>query len=211
MIASIGSASRVAVERRSAVTTLVDAARHGSEALKRTVSGVQTIARSVDSIKELIDVITSVAAQTNLLSMNAAIQAAHAGDAGRGFAVVAAEIRKLADTTAGHVGNISSTLNGIIGEINEVARVSSDTDQIIGKVISEIVEVAESLTMLANSMDEMSVGSDQITSALTNLQEISYYVKGKNGQITGIIGSVHEGFSTLADISRRSIDRIGAN
>ena len=208
MISSIGNASKVATERREAITALVDAARNGEGILQQTVAGIEDIATSVESIRELIDVINSVAASTNLLSMNAAIEAAHAGDSGRGFSVVAEEIRKLAEATADNARSISNTLTNIIREITEAAKSSRETSKTVNDVIKDVVEVADSLNMLTNSMDEMSVGSGQIIEAITNLKNISYDVRNSYGDINTTVGSIKDAIDTITEISDQNITKL---
>jgi methyl-accepting chemotaxis protein len=122
-------------------------------------------------------VISNIAANTNLLSMNAAIEAAHAGDAGRGFAVVAGEIRRLSETTRENSRNIAVTLTGIIVGIKTTTSRSFATDALISAMAEEINDFAGTMTELINSLGELAIGSREITTALIQLREHAEAIK----------------------------------
>ena len=208
MISSIGSASKIATDRQSAVEGLVTTARKGELDLKETVNGIEEIARSVADINEMINVINNVASSTNLLSINAAIEAAHAGDSGRGFSVVAEEIRKLAETTADNARTISTTLNTIVTGITEAATKSRSTGDRVAGIITEILDVADSLTQLTNSMHEMSVGSGQIIEAITSLKDVSYQMRDHYGEMSEGVTTMQTTLDAITSISNENIDTL---
>ena len=211
MVSSINNASRIASDRQSAVEELISTARDGEHDLTETVTGIEGIAKSVANINELINVINNVASSTNLLSINAAIEAAHAGDSGRGFSVVAEEIRKLAETTAENSRTISVTLNTMINGITGVSERSRSTGQTVSGIIGEILDVADSLNQLTDSMHEMSVGSGQIIDAITNLKDISYQIKDSYGDISSSIASMEKILGRISTISRENVVTLQKN
>lgn len=211
MVSSINNASKIASDRQSAVEELISTARDGEHDLTETVTGIEGIAKSVADINELINVINNVASSTNLLSINAAIEAAHAGDSGRGFSVVAEEIRKLAETTAENARTISVTLNTMINGITGASERSKSTGQTVSGIIGEILDVADSLTQLTDSMHEMSVGSGQIIDAITNLKDISYQIKDSYGEISTSISSMEGILKQISTISSENVVAIQKN
>jgi methyl-accepting chemotaxis protein len=210
MIASIANSSRVSEEKQKAVEKLVGDARGGEEDMQKTVEGIAEITHSVEGIWEAMEVINGVASKTDLLSMNAAIEAAHAGEAGRGFSVVAAEIRKLAETTAENAKRISATLKTVAGGINSTAAISRGTGQVIHGMIQGIGGVAASITELINSLHEMSVGSSQITAALSSLRGVSEEVREAYSKMAEAAKAVESTMARIGSLSRENLKKIGA-
>ena len=205
MVSSINNASKIATDRNSAVQVLVETARKGEKDLNDTVAGIEGIAKSVADVHEMINVINNVASSTNLLSINAAIEAAHAGDSGRGFSVVAEEIRNLSEKTAENARTISATLNTMISGITAASTKSKATGNTVTDIIREILDVADGLTQLTDSMHEMSIGSGQIIDAITNLKDISYQIKDSYTDMSTGIASMDEALSTLSTISNDNV------
>ncbi|MDR0654735.1 MAG: methyl-accepting chemotaxis protein [Treponema sp.] len=177
MVATINNTAVMAQKKQDAIQDLVDNVEQGRSSMHETIEAVGAISRGVEGVGSTIKVIGSIAANTNLLSMNAAIEAAHAGEAGRGFAVVAGEIRRLSETTRENSRNIANTLTGIIDGINTTTARSSATDALIGTMAEEINSFANTMTELINSLGELSIGSREISTALVLLREHAEAIK----------------------------------
>jgi methyl-accepting chemotaxis protein len=177
MVATINNTAGMAQKRQSAIQELVDNVEQGRSSMHETIEAVGVISKGVEGVGSTIKVISGIAANTNLLSMNAAIEAAHAGDAGRGFAVVAGEIRRLSETTSENSRNIANTLTGIIDGIKATTTRSAATDTLIGSMAEEINGFAITMTELINSLGELSIGSKEIITALVLLREHAESIK----------------------------------
>ena len=208
MVSSIASAAKVTSERKSTMDNLIVGARKGQGDLRQTIDRIEAITGSVRGIGSMIEVIDDVAAHTNLLAINAAIEAAHAGDTGRGFSVVADEIRKLAEQTAVNASTISLSLTEMINDIGDVANRSQQTGGAVDGIISDVRNLAESLAIVGNSMDELSTGSTQITEALSHLNNISTEVQEAYREIGESIRSMRGIMETMNDVSNRSINTL---
>ena len=138
---------------------------------------IKDINANADMIQELIQVINNVADQTNILAMNAAIEAAHAGEAGKGFAVVADEIRKLAETTGENARNISSNLNEIIANIKGTASLTEETGRSITEMTGGIEDVADSMKEMTGGLKEITTGTAEVTEALDMMISITEEVR----------------------------------
>ncbi|MDR0561314.1 MAG: methyl-accepting chemotaxis protein, partial [Spirochaetaceae bacterium] len=193
MVANIRSVTDTLVKNAANVTGLTGAAEAGRSSLSEVAADIQEIAKESEGLLEINAVMQNIASQTNLLSMNAAIEAAHAGDAGKGFAVVADEIRKLAE----NAGQQSKTISAALKKIHKaIGKITGSTDTVLGKfkAIDENVKVvAEQEETIRNAMEEQGAGSKQILEAIGSLKELSETVKrGAEEMRSGSAGIIQE-------------------
>ena len=201
MTATIVESSKNASEATEGAKNAADTAGTGGQIVNETIQGMQRIndvvressdsigklAQSADSIGEIIGVIDDVADQTNLLALNAAIEAARAGEHGRGFAVVADEVRKLAERTGKATGEITGMIRGIQNEteeavksmemgIKEVNAGRELTDK-AGSSLNEIVAMNQSvmdmIQQIATASEEQSTAAEQISKNVENVSSIA--------------------------------------
>jgi methyl-accepting chemotaxis protein len=169
--------------------------------MRETIQSIQGISQSVDGIASAIKIISAIAANTNLLSMNAAIEAAHAGEAGRGFAVVANEIRRLSESTRENSRNISQTLKSIIDGITESSKQSGNTGTRINDMSREISSFADTMNDLINTFNELSSESGEITTSLNSLRDISATVKTDYDKMLSMTNQLQDSMHVLASIA----------
>ena len=155
MVTSLKNTSELSRQRREAVNELIENADKVQGSMKETIEAVGSISRSVDDIASAIKIISTIAYNTNLVSMNAAIEAAHAGEAGKGFSVVADEIRRLSVSTRENSLNVSQTLSAIIAGIKTTSKRSSDADTLICGMYEEINGFAGTMTELMDTMAKL--------------------------------------------------------
>jgi methyl-accepting chemotaxis protein len=187
MIANINSVTQTLTKNADSVRELLEASDVGRTGLQEVSSDIQEIARESEGLLEINAVMENIASQTNLLSMNAAIEAAHAGEAGKGFAVVADEIRKLAENS----GEQSKTISTVLKKIKEsIDKITRSTDAVLNKfeaIDGGVKTVSEQTENIRNAMEEQSVGSQQILEVIGQLNEITGMVK--NGSEEMLEGS----------------------
>ncbi|MCL2069743.1 MAG: methyl-accepting chemotaxis protein [Treponema sp.] len=178
MLANIQSVTQTLVKNVDNVEKLSDASELGRSGLSEVATDIQEISRESEGLLEINSVMEGIASQTNLLSMNAAIEAAHAGDAGKGFAVVADEIRKLAENSSEQSKTISTVLKKIKSSIDKIMESTDNVLKRFEAIDLGVRTVAEQEENIRNSMEEQSQGSKQILEAISLLNEITQQVKG---------------------------------
>jgi methyl-accepting chemotaxis protein len=177
MVDNINSVNQTLLKNLENVQTLKDASEVGRGGLQEVAADIQEIARESEGLLEINAVMENIASQTNLLSMNAAIEAAHAGEAGKGFAVVADEIRKLAESSGEQSKTIGTVLKKIAGSIDKI---TSAADNVLNKfeaIDSSVRTVAEQEEVIRKAMEEQGEGSKQLLQGTGNLNEITKKVK----------------------------------
>jgi iron only hydrogenase large subunit-like protein len=205
MINSLVNLSDISKKEQDSIQELIEDTAQGQEAMRITIQSIQSVSESVDGIATAIQVISSIAANTNLLSMNAAIQAAHAGDAGRGFAVVANEIRRLSESTRENSTSISQTLKSIIEGISVTSKQSDVTDGRINQMSVEINSFAQTISELIRTLNELSLESSEISGTLDALRDKSTAVKSGYSEILQMTDKLELSMQELKTLANRDI------
>ncbi|MDR2792807.1 MAG: methyl-accepting chemotaxis protein [Treponema sp.] len=185
MLASIQSVTQTLIRNDANVTDLAESSEVGRAGLQEVALNIQEIAHESEGLLEINAVMENIASQTNLLSMNAAIEAAHAGEAGKGFAVVADEIRKLAENS----GEQSKTISQVLKKIKDsIDKISKSTGAVLLKfeaISSGVTTVADQEAHIRNAMEEQGVGSKSILEAIGQVNDVTHIVKGTSEEMLG--------------------------
>ena len=187
MIANIQNVTRTLIKNAENMQELTEASELGRGGLQTVSQDIHEIARESEGLMEINAVMKNISSQTNLLSMNAAIEAAHAGEAGKGFAVVADEIRKLAENSGEQSKIISETLKKITTAINAITKSTNTVLDQFMTIDNRIKTVSDQETTIRNAMEEQGAGSKQILEAISKLNELTQMVK--NGSSEMLVGS----------------------
>jgi methyl-accepting chemotaxis protein len=210
MISAIAQIGRTAEEKRRAVDELSATAREGGEAMKAASESIGRISEAADAIRELIAVINGIASSTNLLAMNAAIEAAHAGDAGKGFSVVAEEIRRLAEDTAENARSISARIVEILETISDSIEVTERTERTVGSLVEGTTGISASIGEMIDGLREVSAGTNEIVSAITDLSRASAELREAAGDIDSRAGAIENTIVAVDTLSKRTSSRAGS-
>jgi methyl-accepting chemotaxis protein len=183
MVTNISSVTKILDQSDSTIKELADATVYGKDALHLSNSVTQKIAEESGSLIEASNVIQHIASQTNLLAMNAAIEAAHAGEAGRGFAVVADEIRKLAEESSLQGKSISSALKKFSEEISILASSSKTVEEKFNAIFSLAENVKSMSNSVMTAMRAQESGSHKVLSAIHDINNITVDVQTGSGEM----------------------------
>ncbi len=190
MTASISSVAEITDRKREASEKLVETATEGRLVIDKTQQAVIIIKEQLHSVMDMANLITDIASRTNLLSMNAAIEAAHAGDAGKGFAVVADEIRKLAESSSRNSSMIQETLTRTEKAMDETEALSRESGVKFSLINNEIAQVADAFKEIFISTHELQAGGGELLEAIRHLQDSSFTVKESSEAINGDANNV---------------------
>ncbi len=210
--------NKMALERVKSAGEMHNYVADGDEKITSTNEILSQVAQQLDEVYEVVTIIDNVAEQTNLLSMNAAIESAHAGEAGKGFGVVAEEIRSLAEETSENADKISKVVNAIVKAVENAntssqsafeafEKVSNHTDQIVNslqEITSGIGKIDNQMRQIKQQSGETSAAADKMNRYCGELAEkqklVSYKVDNMNDVFFSAMSSLHKIKTETADI-----------
>lgn len=210
MTGSVNRVTEVADTESKAVLSLLKRSNEGNTLVASTRKLMGEVAKSVETIAEQIQVIHDIAAQTNLLAMNAAIEAAHAGDRGKGFAVVATEVRKLAETSEANAKNIAVSLNDLLTKMQQAQTSSNETSSAFDDIAGSVQHVSEAfgeITSSMKSLNELAIRTLGSVNSLANLSaEISIGAAETKVATESVTQNLLQANSTVQDTAQRMLN-----
>jgi len=213
VLGSIDSIGRIAEGDSEAAAVLVKATAEGRVVFGEAFGGLAEIARSVDDVNDMASVIRAIASRTNLLAMNAAIEAAHAGDSGRGFAVVADEIRKLATEASESSKRIGDTIRTVGERMMSAASAKDKATASFEAMDARITGVTSSAKEIDRLLAEIRAKARGVQDLMAGLREMSKSTAEGAEDITAASSSLGEAVTEVARVSqevRSNIDEIAA-
>ena len=203
-IMSVNKSISMIMEQYSA---LVEQSADGRRLLEAVTQELDGISSQSEHLNEANAAISAIAEQTNLLAMNAAIEAAHAGDAGKGFSVVADEIRKLSETSSAQSAAISTLLEGITEAISEIVSSSNKSATAFDGVRDKITQLENLMKQVQNGMSEESAGVGNILDAMKTLSGTSRSITDASAQMKDESRKVFDKITELKEIAEQTHDR----
>lgn len=202
MVANIASVTKNLEKNNTLIKTVYEQTKNGKDGAKSANDVVAQIANLSESLLEASEIIQNIASQTNLLAMNAAIEAAHAGESGKGFAVVADEIRKLAEESNMQGKQIGEVIKQSTQIIEKLTIVGKSAENTFVKVYDLVNQISEQEELMVAAMKEQENGSNEVLTAIKNINQITAEVKARSVEmLTGGI-QVSEEMKKLDDMTR---------
>jgi len=183
MVANISSVTNTLENNSKNVQMLQKASKIGRSGLQEMAADIQEIARQSEGLIQINNAMAHIASQTNILSMNAAIEAAHAGEQGKGFAVVADEIRKLAESSSKQSKTISMVLKTIAESIKKISGSTENVLTEFEEINTDVMTVSTQEENIRNAMEEQGQGSAQVLQGVGTVNEITQEVKSSSEEM----------------------------
>lgn len=198
MVANIRSVSEILNQNSQSVAALEESSLKGQKLVLQAVEASNQIINESAGLLEASSVIQAIASQTNLLAMNAAIEAAHAGEAGKGFAVVADEIRKLAEESNDQGKVITQRLNNLQNSINDIASATKDVEVQFQEIFDKTNAVKSQAAIINNAMEEQTAGSGEVLTAIHQINDITEDIRNESAQMLAGGKNIAEEMEILA-------------
>lgn len=206
--ASIESIGSIAVRKREKSAELAELAVKGESQQELLQQVIQNIIKKTDSIQEVIEIINDIAAQTNILAMNAAIEAAHAGESGKGFNIVAAEIRNLSQSASDNSKLINDDLSKIIAGIQEINKVGEQGRTTYRQIKDEISDMAFVMEEIMNSTQELRKASSDIINVINSVSQLSEIIKSGSHEMESGASDINKAILDIQAVSVQSSEQI---
>ena len=201
MTASLQSIAQSSDEKLALVEELYRKADEGRANMEEAIERMNELNSGTSTMLETIEIINSISDQTNMLSMNAAIEAAHAGEHGKGFAVVAEEIHRLAENSQENASGIADDLKSAVERIKTSTQTLQDTNDIFQATSQSASNVRDGMQEMRNAVTEISAGTNELTSSITNVTQLTSRIRESGSEMSQRIEQLRSTVDGLSNVS----------
>ncbi len=204
MLDGINAISNVIETKRKLSEELMKTASSGLKKMESSMESMHKISESSENMLEMIDVINNISSQTDLLSMNASIEAAHAGEAGKGFTVVAEEIRNLSEQVSASAVSIGQDLKSTADEIRNSYTLNKESLKAFGNLVDGIKNLLESLNEILNEIQNVSTNSSEIQIAIELIITVTDTIKDETNKINEDLSLIKNSVEHVLEFSNKT-------
>ncbi|MDR3115558.1 MAG: methyl-accepting chemotaxis protein [Treponema sp.] len=208
MVEGIDSVRSIVHKAHRTTEELSTLSAAGQKSLDHLTQELTRIAEQSAFLEQANAALVNIAAQTNILAMNAAIEAAHAGESGKGFAVVAGEVRKLAESSNKESASISQEIKNMQNGIEQIRQVASETADTLNRMFTEVRDMQGSFNTVNTAVEVQASNGTQVLEALSTLQETTEQVRSGSDEIQKASVSIHTIIENLKHNSQNVSDSV---
>lgn len=208
MSGNIKSVAEIAKKAEEVSQTLSKTSNEGNDAVKKAIESMNEIQESSKQVQEMVRIIQGLASQTNLLSMNAAIEAAHAGTFGQGFAVVANEVRSLASSSAASTQKIQQNIKVMIEKINAGAEAITSAGSSFKSIADNVSQNSDLVRTISSAMEEQRTGADETMNSTQDVVNAIQAIKELAEKESSNAENVHDFMQNVVKSSRDSVSTV---
>ncbi|MCL2265019.1 MAG: methyl-accepting chemotaxis protein [Treponema sp.] len=210
MVEGIREVKNTVTDVNQITITLGSSSKGSKKTLEQLTKDITNLTERSEALEKANKTISGIAAQTNILAMNAAIEAAHAGEAGKGFAVVASEIRKLAEMSDKESNSISTEIKSMTEAISEITSVSGKTVESMNNIFIKLSEMSASFANIKNNVDMQALNSGQIMEALNKIRKMAEEVNNDSLKIKSDSSAIADTVINLDSASKEVNSSVNA-
>ena len=208
MTASLESVARIATSKQETTQSLIRTSEEGGQKVSAALTAMHQMSQGIEEVRTIVELINDVAARTNLLAMNAAIEATHAGQYGRGFAVVASEIRKLAESTASHTKKVGNTLSDFTEKMQDLQDAAQVVFYTISKLNEEIQKFVDAFSEIVRATQEAASGGKQMLVGVGALRASAESLRTASESMRGSVGEIYTSIQGLREFAQESYSQL---